>query len=179
MKKLLVLAALMAGIAGAANAASIDILLTQNGPGSSDWTLSVNNNSSTPIGAVNFEVVGLTSMVVNTQNAAISPDDSGLTPDAIGPGQAFGAVNNLPNQTIVAPGVVNAVLATLSGGTSALLRPAELNAQSATLYTPNGAAITDTSLFSVSTHPAVPEPATLLLLGLGLGALAFVRRSAA
>ncbi len=98
MKKLVAMAALVAGMmaSGAAIAAPVDIILTQNGEGSTSWNLTINNSSSVGVGGINFEIVGLNVMVVNAANTAIEAASSAINVDAFGPGDGLLASPQCP-----------------------------------------------------------------------------------
>jgi len=177
MRKLIAMVAVAAGLmlGSVANAAQVDIFLTQTT--ATDWQLSVNNNGATPIEAIGVLVTGLHGFVLNTAgNANINPGTSGLGIDVLPP-YSYAVVQALPAATIVNGGVLDALLATLSVGDA--IGPVSITdsapAEADTVFALGGAAITD---FSINLVPLVPEPTTMVLLGLGLAAIGLVRRSA-
>ena len=174
MKKLLATVTAVAGLmaAVAANAATVDINLTQTTPG--NWNLTVDNHGSTALGAVNMFVTGLNTFVVNAANTGISGPDSTLSIDPLGDGlHNFLLVNNNPGQAIVGANATGVLLGTLTGPGPVTAQGADF-IQSDTLFDTAGAALATDFAIHV-----VPEPGTLLLLGLGLGSLTLVRRRAA
>jgi len=178
MKKLIAMVAVAAGLmlGSAANAAQVDIFLTQSS--ATDWALTVNNNGGIGVGAVNFLTTGLTTMVTNPLNTQIDALSSVLSIDPLGLGFDFVGINNVAGQSIAAAGALNVLLATLSGpGPVTAFGSDHPDVGSDTVFDLNGVAIASFSITVVPTPP-VPEPATTVLFGLGLAALALVRRSA-
>jgi hypothetical protein len=185
MKKMVAMVAFATAlmIGGVASAAAVDIFVTQNGLGSSDWTISA-SAASQSTGQIALNAVGFSGMTVNALPSISLPDSirNPLTGDL--------TLTSPAGVNLVPTGGAVIALATLNGGT--------------TLCTPGGAGpaprcgvssgddtfgftvldqalaevITDYSLTVTSFVPLVPEPTTMVLLGLGLAALAMVRRSA-
>ena len=164
MKKLVAMAALVAGmmVGAAANAAAVDLILTQNGEGSTSWNLTVNNDSDIGVGGLNFEIVGLNVLSVNAANPGVSPDDSAINVDAFGPGRWLRRHRRRGRRLIATapPNTLNNLLATLSGASTGVqMIPAETNAGSDTVFTAAGPAYPGgTSAFSITVVPFTVVP---------------------
>jgi hypothetical protein len=173
------MAALAAGLSfgTVANAAGVDVFLTKTAPDS--WDLTATVNAGPNLGALNLIVTGLDVLTVNALNTGVSAADSSMTVDGIEPGRNFMIVQNTAtNVAIASLGGGNTLLATLSGPTGGLVSlvdTSEFGGADNGVFAASGAAIFD---YSITVQPLVPEPAVVLLLGLGLAGLGLVRRSA-
>lgn len=199
MRKLIAVVALAAGLmlGSVSNAATVDLFLTQQGPGSGNWDLSVTNNGlAGGVGAINILVSGLTSVAY----AAVPGLDtalSSLTENPLEDGiHNFLILQNTAAGVSIVNQGATVLLATLSGLNAGCSAPGENSNRAAgagcvgmsmsenligspTVFAASGVGI-DSSEFSITVNPfvVVPEPASVVLLGLGLAALGFVRRSA-
>jgi ADP-dependent phosphofructokinase/glucokinase len=177
MKKLLgmvaVAAALMVG--SVANAAQVDIFLTQTSP--TGWDLTIDNNGGVGVGAINMLTTGLTVMTLNAANTGIDPSLSVLVADPLEIGVDALNINANAGQAIAGAGLLDVLLASLTGPGPVTGQGSEDLAGAPTVFDTVGGVIADYSITVVPTPP-VPEPTTTVLLGLGLAALALVRRSA-
>lgn len=180
MRKLVASLAFAAALAfgATAHAAAVNIVLTQDAPGSTSWTLTA--DTSVPLGGVSVLTTGLTAFNLNTSLAGISPADSGFFPDAgLGTGQGIMFTNNTAAGVILGgAGATHIVIGTFTGGPSGVSIADATDAAGGTAFDPNLVAYTDVS---VSTVPAggAPEPASVLLIGTGLASLALIRRKTA
>lgn len=180
MKKMMVMAAFVAAVmAGSvASAASVDILVSRDVPGSSaTWTLSVRTDID--MQALVIQTSGFTSRTLASL-ATISPLDSPFVNGGL-------QVNAPAGQNVLAPGgAAYTVLATLTGPTGPFaysITDGE-GTFGYTILDNTGTPLAVGTLgdntpgtFSLTVN--APEPASAVLLGLGLAGLAMIRRKAA
>jgi len=190
MRKLLASLAFAAALAfgATAHAAAVNIDVTQDGASSSSWTVSVDLAAGQTLGAISFLTEGLTSFNINASLTNISPADSVYSIDPLGNGQNALIVNNTAIGAALGggPGPAHLLIGALLGGTSS--PPVAIfngdDVAGGTAFDANGNLVTDYALalhpFVVNpvVGPAVPEPASAVLMGLGLASLALVRRKA-
>jgi len=181
MRKLIALVAASAAllVGGMANAATVDLFLTQNAEGSLDWTLTMNVNAPVTVAALAVEISngGIGSFTIGQPATVIDPFiptgfsnyvvSAGVVRMAPGPGtQGFitnGAVTGFLIGTFSGPGPVQLLPGNVGDGDTVMDQD----------FGP-----IDFSLTTVP-FPVVPEPAMLLLLGIGLGGMSLARRKSA
>jgi hypothetical protein len=181
MRKLLASLAVAAALAigATAHAAAVDINVTQDSAGSTSWTLTVDLAAGQTLGALSFLTRGLDSFNLNTSLTNVSPPDSVFSINPLGDGQNALIVNNNALGAALGggPGPLHLLIGAFIGATTA--PPVSLangdNDLGGTAFDANANPIAD---YSLTLHPAAPEPASALLLGLGLASLALVRRKA-
>lgn len=167
-------------ISGMANAAQVDLFLTRLGTSAApqdNWALTANVTEAISLGAVSVQITsgGTGSFVLGQTAAVIDPfiptgfsfisNAPGLTRLGMGPGT---------NGFMVAGPTVGFLIGTFTGtGAIALLEGNVLDGDTAA--DENFGALSF-SLTTTPYAPPVPEPTSMALLGIGLGALSLVRR---
>jgi hypothetical protein len=176
MKKLLALVALATAmfVGNAARAATVDILVVQQSAGSSLWDLTV--NSGIPIGAVAIYVTSpIASLVTNPANSAISSADSGFINNPLEDGRNFLSINN----TAIGVNIGSGLYATLDLGSGPTQAGPGDDWYGATVYGADGAPSSADYSIATVPFPTTPEPASVILVGMGLAGVALVRRRTA
>jgi len=191
MKKLLALAVIATAlvVSSAASAATVVNVVKQ---GATDiWEISVATTAGEQVGGIallgNLSMLNLT---FNAANPGVSPADSGLVPDVLGDGTTNAmSINNTaigvsigsgPGTGVPGPGQYGTLLGTLtiagSGPNPGDVRGGD-ELYGYTALDQNGVTIVGATVNVVGPAPA-PEPAAMLLLGVGLAGLALIRRKA-
>jgi len=180
MRKLLASLADAAALAigATAHAAAVDITVTQDSPGATTWTLSTAIAPGQTLGAVSFLTTGLSALTLNTAVTNISAADSVFSINPLGDGRNALIVNNNALGAALGggPGPLTLILGQFTGQATGVSLDNGDDLLGGTAFDANGNPIADYSLNLVA-KPA-PEPASAILLGLGLASLALVRRKA-
>jgi hypothetical protein len=187
MRKLLASLAFAAALAfgATAHAAAVNIDLTQDSAGSTSWTLTADLAAGQTLGAVSFLTAGLNTFNINASLTGVSPADSVFSIDPLGTGQNALIINNTATGVALGggPGPLHLLLGGLVGPGPVSVENGD-DALGGTAFDANGNVVTDYALaahpFIVNpvVGPVVPEPASAMLMGLGLATLALVRRKA-
>lgn len=180
MRKLFASLAVAAALAigATAHAAAVDIIVTQDVPNGTNWALTVNVGAGQTLGAVSFLTTGLNSFTINSSVVNISPPDSVYSIDPLGDGRNALIINNNALGAALGggPGPLTLLLGSFVGGPTGVSLDNGDTDIGGTAFDANGNVISDYSLTLVT--KSAPEPASALLLGLGLASLALVRRKA-
>jgi PEP-CTERM motif len=176
MKKMMAMVALAAAmmVGSVASAASVDILVEDAGSG--NWTVSVRTDIA--VQAMVLQTSGFASRTF-APTANVSPLDSPFVNGGL-------QINSPAGQNLLGAGLPYTLVATLEGGTGATtIEDGELTF-GYTVLDETGTPLAVGTLgdqtpgtFSLTVVGVVPEPASAVLLGLGLAGLAMLRRKAA
>jgi hypothetical protein len=192
MRKLIALVASTAAllVATAANAAPVDLIFTQASAGSPNWALTINVPSSTDggsnlIAALAFQIVGGTDFITSNGSIDHFASDAvpGLSLKRIEPSGnlhlqlvAIGASFTGPGNGIAIGTLVGATLHGCADAASCASQFIDGVDDGGTVQDDQFNILGYTVKF-VGSNPA-PEPGMLVLLAMGIGSLAMVRRKA-
>jgi len=185
MKKLVGIAVFAAAlvIGAVAQAASINIIATQQSAGSNTWVLSL-DTASLPVAAIGIVAPDSATFVINSSNTAIasmgggSSYGAGATPGLfslnLNPSTCAG-INCTPFTT--GPSTILGTFTSVDASTFSIA--ADDGSVGGTAFDAQLNAYAEAQIDVHAVPFPVPEPATAVMLGLGLAALGAVRRKAA
>jgi len=180
MRKLIALVAASAAlfVAGLADAAPVNVILTQTAPGANTWDLTLSWTDPLTVAAMSVNISSSAAGTFAT-SAAVSPCTT------CSPSGFSLVVADSPTNLRLALGPVGEVFATgpqtsflLGTWTGPATAAFQVNLLPGNIL--DGGTVQDADFAEVPfTLSVVPEPAAIMLLGIGLGALSLARRKSA